>query len=1063
MAFELSIPFHAFRLQLHGSSLPLLRPLQDLAHISTDADLPALAEHYTKMLQAEIAEGELDQLLSWSQADSLKPGKVSVSFPAQPTMADEPPHYAAFSLEFTYYVQEQPERNSLWVIVPALGLELATQQPERIEAVLQEAIALDFARKDRLRYVQDIISTIWFDSVALEACEIELQVPSPGEQPQSQAEQKEPWLPKVAHKLEHKAPAAYGREDALAQLAKALSAGFNRSTLIVGASGTGKTALAWELSRQRGKYRLKKEIWETTASALLSELSKDTGWKQNMSLLCRELAEQPVVLFVRNFMELFESGMYEGSSVSIGEYLKPYVEQGELTLLSECTEEELARIKLKVPESYVDLFQRVSLSEPDDQAIEAMVLRKAKDWAATSSLRLRPEAVQEIIRLSKRFAPYDGMPGRAVRFLENLMHQSGKVRTNWIGRSEVIEQFCEEAGMPRFLIDPSLPMLPDTVRQHFNERVLGQTEAVSAVTGILSMIKTAMSRMGKPIASLLFVGPTGVGKTELAKQLAAFIFSNSDRISRFDMSEYSTPQAVYRLMDADANGSLTSAIRKTPFGVLLFDEIEKAHSDFYDLLLQVLSEGRLTDSRGGLVNFCSSIIIMTSNIGADKLDAKPIGWQPGMDAQLVKDHFLSAAQKYFRPELFNRIDQIVPFGPLSQGVIRKVVEREISLLKAREGLQFQNVNLEVPQAVLDYLAEHGYSPQYGARQLQRIMQEMLTIPLAKALNASEKEELELKAELSGDGIQVKANSHPMAFELLLESYTKEAHANHASELRRQIDTLMEGDAYIELLNEIDRMDFAQATPEQFKRYSEMVKVKPQMEMAAQEIEQLEDKLCLSCLGGLAYKPEWIDELAAFEKTLASRKLSLYTTLYPEENTCELRILGTYVPTFYHFYLELLASKGFECSPFSLWYRSPRGQGKASAPPYFRLALPATWAGEEPVPPKANDQFVGLCFLVEGAAVKVYLQPEKGKHQWEQENAPPQACLVEVGTPAGELPNGLHRRSFGDRALPRRIVSLEFIRDTPFNIKRQYKNNQLVPLIAEKLDSIFESKIHNALL
>lgn len=224
------------------------------------------------------------------------------------------------------------------------------------------------------------------------------------------------------------------------------------------------------------------------------------------------------------------------------------------------------------------------------------------------------------------------------------------------------------------------------------------------------------------------------GKTELAKALAEFMFGDTERLIRFDMSEFSDEVAVLRLtgdVSAKGQGLLTDKVRQQPFSVVLFDELEKTHFSFYDLLLQVMGEGRLTDARGQVADFCSSVIIMTSNIGAG------INRQPGFhdrSPHALHQHYLHAVQKFFRPELFNRLDQVIPFNALDLNVLRPIVRREIKKIMARDGLRTRNVTLQIDDPVYDYLAHLSSDSHYGARQLQRCLHEQLVIPLATTLN-----------------------------------------------------------------------------------------------------------------------------------------------------------------------------------------------------------------------------------------------------------------------------------------------------------------------------------------
>jgi ATP-dependent Clp protease ATP-binding subunit ClpB len=289
------------------------------------------------------------------------------------------------------------------------------------------------------------------------------------------------------------------------------------------------------------------------------------------------------------------------------------------------------------------------------------------------------------------------------------------------------------------------------------KRVIGQQEAVRAVSTAVRRARAGLQDPHRPIGSFMVLGPTGVGKTELTKALAAYLFDDENALIRIDMSEYMEKHAVARLIGAppgyvgyEEGGALTEAVRRRPYQVVLFDEIEKAHPDVFNVLLQVLDDGRLTDGQGHTVDFRNTLIVMTSNLGADFLVNQP----EGQDTDAVKDQVMAVVRAAFRPEFLNRVDEIILFQRLKKSEMGRIVDIQIARLQKL--LDDREITIKLDASARDWLAEKGWDPAYGARPLKRVIQKSVQDPLAEMILAGKIKDGE-KVKVSGDKLGLTFN------------------------------------------------------------------------------------------------------------------------------------------------------------------------------------------------------------------------------------------------------------------------------------------------------------------
>ncbi|MFM7057607.1 MAG: AAA family ATPase [Planctomycetota bacterium] len=690
---------------------------------------------------------EIPGLQLWQRMHGGSIETLTLSLPIAP--AERTPLWRDPLVVTVHGVRWQKASNLHLLLLPSLGIEVAANTPEDLTRLAEEQIRMELVRRKATRSPGSLLSIFRCSGLRLQSFDIRHLVSSPRDQAQRERQPRTDdgrVLEKVADQLRRTgAVGAWCRDDLVQQLSDRLGGRVARSVLLLGASGTGKTAIFRQLAESGAEHLPAGcQFWMTSGSRLVSGMTGFGMWQERLERLRRELQESPVVLHLGSLKELVETGRSDCQTQGMAAFLRPFISRGEMLVVAECTQEELSLIERQDP-AVVRAFVQLSVPEPPQADRLRILTEVARQEAAACGPVCTRAALAEIERLHGRFATGSGFPARQLRFLRNLcrdlrstgMSDAGRE----VGEGDVVSAFSRETGLPLWILDDRVAFDAVAAERWFSSRVIGQSEAVNLTVSLLTTLKARLNREHRPLASLLLIGPTGVGKTELSKSLAEYMFKAADaadsRMIRIDMSEYADPLAAERLIGGSsaAEGLLTSRVREQPFSVILLDEFEKADPAILDLLLQVLGEGRLTDAAGRVADFRNAIILMTSNLGAATFGRGVAGFVSSVaDVEDARRHFEREVRQFVRPELFNRIDRIVPFAPLDRATARRVVERQLALVQQREGLRYRSVTLRYDDRVVDYLLERGFEPRYGARSLKRVIERDFLAPLAEQFN-----------------------------------------------------------------------------------------------------------------------------------------------------------------------------------------------------------------------------------------------------------------------------------------------------------------------------------------
>ena len=520
-----------------------------------------------------------------------------------------------------------------------------------------------------------------------------------------------------------------GREAELERTMQVLCRRQKNNPLHVGEPGVGKTAITYGLAARINEGRVPEKlknarIYGIDLGSMLAGTQFRGDFEKRLKAVMEELKEEEnPILYIDEIHNLVGAGAVNGGSMDASNLLKPYLTDGKLKFIGATTYEEYKKYFSK-DKSLVRRFQNIDIKEPTVEETVEILNGLKPYYEKFHHVRYRKGTMEHAASLSEQYINERYLPDKAIDLIDEAgayleLHPKNK-KIQVVDKKLVEEVLAKICRIPKQTVETEERQKLARLERELKGRVFGQEAAVDQLTNAIKLSKAGLSEENKPVGSLLFVGPTGVGKTELAKSVAEVL---GIRLVRFDMSEYAEKHTVAKLIGSPAGyvgyeegGLLTEAIRKNPHCVLLLDEIEKAHSDIYNILLQIMDYATLTDNQGRKADFRSVILIMTSNAGAEKADRASIGFG---GRQLNEEGITDEVKRVFRPEFRNRLDRIIIFRPLDAAMADRIVGKEFGNL-ARKAAE-KNVELTISKACRKYLAKKGVSREYGAREIKRII------------------------------------------------------------------------------------------------------------------------------------------------------------------------------------------------------------------------------------------------------------------------------------------------------------------------------------------------------
>ncbi len=566
-----------------------------------------------------------------------------------------------------------------------------------------------------------------------------------------------------------------GRDKEIERIIHILLRRTKNNPIIIGETGVGKTAIVEGLAQKIiinavPKELLNKRVFQLDVASLVAGASHRGEFEERLKAVIAEVLGSTgnIILFIDEIHSLMGAGESEGMNAA--NIIKPYLARGQLQIIGATTTTEY-RKHFEKDKAFERRFQPVTAEEPSEEnAFEMMKVLRPK-YEKFHHVKIPDDALKESIKLAKKYIGERFLPDKSVDLLDEacadvkLQVDAGNRGDSDVKKSDIEKVVSGWTGIPitKLTEDESEKLLK--LENHIHKRLIDQEEAVVAVSEAVRRGRIGLASGQRPIASFIFLGPTGVGKTELAKTLAELLFGRDDAMARLDMSEFMEKHEVAKLIGAppgyvgyEEGGVLTEAVRKKPYSIVLFDEIEKAHPDVFNILLQLLEDGRLTDNKGNVISFKNTIVICTSNIGSSiiqqylsKQDKGVVPTSEQLNKQFAQLQKIIREEliKFLKPEVLNRFDEVVIFKPLRPehmaGIVRLGIAKTASLLRE------QGYNLQITEKAIDKLALDGYDPVYGARPLRRLIQTTIENPIALAIIS--------KKFVTGDTIVIDYNDN----------------------------------------------------------------------------------------------------------------------------------------------------------------------------------------------------------------------------------------------------------------------------------------------------------------